>query len=208
MVWERSETVELKASDAVWRATCRVSSTSTLSVAARPLGVLMGAEADTGSGSASGSVMIGRVALMPATPLSRPAKVDRLGREGGLVWLSEVGMEHRDGTATVAVTQATSELRIEIVVERRRTHDPAFRAPMVRLSVAPGASVQELAWQHGLAPSLIYRWAAGVASGCPQLPDDAAAGGAGRQDAGGKALCAQAGRSDRDRAGKRRSGAC
>lgn len=67
-------------------------------------------------------------------------------------------MENRDEAATVAATRATSESRIEIVAERRRMHDPAFRAKMVALSMAPGASVPVLARQHGLGPSLIYRW--------------------------------------------------
>jgi transposase len=67
-------------------------------------------------------------------------------------------MENRDEAATVAATQGASASRIEIVSERRRMHDPAFRAEMVALSMVPGASVQVLARQHGLAPSLIYRW--------------------------------------------------
>ena len=58
----------------------------------------------------------------------------------------------------MAATQATTESRIEIVAERRRMHDPAFRARMVSLAMVPGASVHELARQHGLTPSLIYRW--------------------------------------------------
>jgi transposase len=67
-------------------------------------------------------------------------------------------MENRPEAVTVAATRTKSESRIEIVAERRRKHDEALRAEMVALSMAPGASVQALARQHGLAPSLIYRW--------------------------------------------------
>ena len=67
-------------------------------------------------------------------------------------------MENRVEAATVAATQGTSVPRIEIVAERRRQHDMEFRSRMVALSMAAGASVQELARQHGVGPSLIYRW--------------------------------------------------
>ena len=67
-------------------------------------------------------------------------------------------MGNLDEAATVAATEATGEPRIEIVVERRRMHDPAFRARVLAQAAAPGANVQELARQHGLSPSLIYRW--------------------------------------------------
>jgi len=67
-------------------------------------------------------------------------------------------MELGDEAATVAATDATTETRIEIVAERRRMHDAAFRGRMVELSMAPGARVQELARQHGIVPSLLYRW--------------------------------------------------
>jgi transposase len=67
-------------------------------------------------------------------------------------------MENPDEAATVAATQATTEPRIEIVAERRRMHDAGFRARILALAAASGANVQELARQHGLAPSLIYRW--------------------------------------------------
>ena len=43
---------------------------------------------------------------------------------------------------------------------------------MVSLSMAPGASVQELARQHGVGPSLIYRWrrlASGQAKSGPEV---------------------------------------
>jgi transposase len=67
-------------------------------------------------------------------------------------------MENLGEAATVAATQVKSEPRIEIVAERRRTHDPAFRERVLAQAAAPGANVQELARQHGLSPSLIYRW--------------------------------------------------
>jgi transposase len=37
-------------------------------------------------------------------------------------------------------------------------HDPVFRAHVVSLTMAPGANVHELARQHHLTPSLLYRW--------------------------------------------------
>ena len=67
-------------------------------------------------------------------------------------------MENPDEAATVAAIQATGEPRIEILAERRRMHDPAFRARVLAQATAPGTNVQELARQHGLSPSLIYRW--------------------------------------------------
>jgi transposase len=48
--------------------------------------------------------------------------------------------------------------RIEIVAERQRAHDDAFRREMVALSLEPGVRVRELARQHGICASLIYRW--------------------------------------------------
>ena len=60
--------------------------------------------------------------------------------------------------ATVAATSADAAPRIEIVGERRRAHDAAFRARMVAESLTPGARVQELARRHGICASLIYRW--------------------------------------------------
>jgi transposase len=60
--------------------------------------------------------------------------------------------------ATVAATRVDAAPRIEIVGERRRAHDAAFRARMVAESLTPGARVQELARRHGICASLIYRW--------------------------------------------------
>jgi transposase len=48
--------------------------------------------------------------------------------------------------------------RIEIVGERRRAHDAAFRGQVVAESMAPGTRIQELARRHGICASLIYRW--------------------------------------------------
>ncbi len=48
--------------------------------------------------------------------------------------------------------------RIEIVGERRRAHDAAFRARVVAECMVPGTRVQELARRHGICTSLIYRW--------------------------------------------------
>jgi len=51
-----------------------------------------------------------------------------------------------------------SEARIEIVGERRRVHDAAFRARVVEECLAPGARMRDLARRHGICTSLIYRW--------------------------------------------------
>ncbi len=56
--------------------------------------------------------------------------------------------------ASVAATEA----RIEIVGERRRVHDAAFRARVAAEALAPGARAQDLARRHGVCTSLIYRW--------------------------------------------------
>jgi transposase len=58
----------------------------------------------------------------------------------------------------VAATVAAPMQRIEIVGERRRAHDDAFRTEMVALSLEPGVRVRELARRHGICASLIYRW--------------------------------------------------
>ena len=60
--------------------------------------------------------------------------------------------------ASEAATVAATEARIEIVGERRRVHDAAFRARVVAECLAPGARVQDLARRHGVCTSLIYRW--------------------------------------------------
>lgn len=72
--------------------------------------------------------------------------------------------------ATVAVAEGEPRLlqRIEIVGDRRRAHDAAFRDVVVAASHASGARVQEVAERHGICPSLVYRWrraAAAAATG-------------------------------------------
>ena len=58
----------------------------------------------------------------------------------------------------VAATVAASELRVEIVGERRRAHDAAFRAQVVAEFLQPGVRAAELAARHGICKSLIPRW--------------------------------------------------
>ena len=60
--------------------------------------------------------------------------------------------------STEAATVAASEIRIEIVGERRRVHDAAFRARVVEECCVPGARMRDLAGRHGICTSLIYRW--------------------------------------------------
>jgi transposase len=69
--------------------------------------------------------------------------------------------------ATVAGTDGEAIPRIEIVAERRRAHDAAFRAMVVSESMAAGARVQDVAARHGICRSLLYRWRriAGAAGG-------------------------------------------
>ena len=71
-------------------------------------------------------------------------------------------LEHDDEAAgraaTLAATNAASLPRIEIVEERRRSHDAAFRARVVAAASAPGVRVEEVAQRYGICTSLIYRW--------------------------------------------------
>jgi transposase-like protein len=60
--------------------------------------------------------------------------------------------------ATVAATEATSEPRIEIVIERRPAYSAAFRARVVAESSGPGVRAPDLARRYGIHVSLIYRW--------------------------------------------------
>ena len=60
--------------------------------------------------------------------------------------------------ATLAATDAASLPRIEIVEERRRSHDATFRARVVAAASAPGVRVEEVAQRYGICTSLIYRW--------------------------------------------------
>ena len=63
-----------------------------------------------------------------------------------------------DVAATVAATDAAKVQRIEIVGDRRRAHDAAFRARVLSDLQAPGARVQAVARRHAICTSLIYRW--------------------------------------------------
>jgi len=72
--------------------------------------------------------------------------------------MDETRDEAANVAATVAATDAASMQRIEIVGERRRAHDAAFRARVVAECMVPGTRVQELARRHGICTSLIYRW--------------------------------------------------
>jgi transposase len=60
--------------------------------------------------------------------------------------------------ATVAATNGEATPRIEIVSDRRRAHDTAFRAMVVAEAGEAGARVQDVAARHGICPSLVYRW--------------------------------------------------
>ncbi|WP_158744261.1 transposase [Acidisphaera sp. L21] len=60
--------------------------------------------------------------------------------------------------ATVAASDAAFPSRIEIVTDRRPAYSPAFRARMIEASLVPGIRVPDLALQHGIHVSLIYRW--------------------------------------------------
>ncbi len=78
--------------------------------------------------------------------------------------------------ASVAATVAASELRVEIVGERRRAYDAAFRARVVAESFLPGARAAELAQRHGICKSLIYRWRRVDAPGAAAARPASAAG--------------------------------
>src|ERR1700753_2792196 len=60
--------------------------------------------------------------------------------------------------ATVAATACEASERIEIVAERRQTHDDVFRAMVVADALRPGARVQGVGRRHRICPSLVYRW--------------------------------------------------
>lgn len=63
-----------------------------------------------------------------------------------------------DEAATVASTDVEAFARIEIVGDRRRAHDAAFRRMVVAEAALAGARVQEVALRHGVCASLVYRW--------------------------------------------------
>ncbi|WP_252347087.1 transposase [Acetobacter sp. P1H12_c] len=62
--------------------------------------------------------------------------------------------------ATFAATQASRALHpvIEIVGERRRAYDDAFRRRVVLASYETGQSVRAVARQFGVHVSVVYRW--------------------------------------------------
>ena len=90
--------------------------------------------------------------------------------------------------AGVAATVAASELRVEIVGERRRAYDVAFRARVVAESFLPGVRAAELAQRHGICKSLIYRWRRVDAPGVAAAARPASA--AGRAKAPGRPAAA------------------
>lgn len=57
-----------------------------------------------------------------------------------------------------AATDVEVVARIEIVGDRRRAHDAAFRRMVVAEAALPGTCVQEVALHHGVRASLVYRW--------------------------------------------------
>ena len=71
--------------------------------------------------------------------------------------LFDLMVARADEAATAAVTRAASVQRIETVSERRRCHEPAFRARVVADPCVPGTQVRELAVRHGICTSLVYR---------------------------------------------------
>ena len=67
-------------------------------------------------------------------------------------------IERKVEAATVAASEGSAATRIEIVSERRRSHDAEFRARIVAASLVPGTNIKELARRHGLCSSIVYRW--------------------------------------------------
>ena len=66
--------------------------------------------------------------------------------------------EHETVAANVAATARRNHAAIEIVGERRRAYTPAFRSRVVKASFESGFPVREVARQHGIHVSLLYRW--------------------------------------------------
>ncbi len=60
--------------------------------------------------------------------------------------------------ATVAATDSEAMPRVEIVADRRRRHDDAFRAEVLAACSVPGRALGEVAGRYGICVSLIYRW--------------------------------------------------
>ena len=59
---------------------------------------------------------------------------------------------------TVAANARRNHAAIENVGERRRAYTPAFRSRVVKVSFESGFPVREVARQHGIHVSLLYRW--------------------------------------------------
>ena len=60
--------------------------------------------------------------------------------------------------ATVAATDCEATPRVEIVSDRRRRHDDAFRAEVLAACAVPGCVIREVASRYSICVSLIYRW--------------------------------------------------
>ena len=60
--------------------------------------------------------------------------------------------------ATVAARNGAAMARVEMVSDRRRAYDAAFRAMVVAEAGETGARVQDVAARHGISRSLVYRW--------------------------------------------------
>jgi len=67
-------------------------------------------------------------------------------------------MRDKGLAATLATTDGEVTPRIEIVSDRRRRHDDAFRADVLAASSVPGCAISEVAARYGICVSLIYRW--------------------------------------------------
>lgn len=60
--------------------------------------------------------------------------------------------------ATVAAIDGEATPRVEIVSDRRRRHDDAFRSEVLAACSVPGCALSEVASRYGICVSLIYRW--------------------------------------------------
>ena len=59
---------------------------------------------------------------------------------------------------TVVANARRNHAAIEIVGERRRAYTPAFRSRVVEASFESGLPIREVARQHGIHVTLLYRW--------------------------------------------------
>ena len=67
-------------------------------------------------------------------------------------------MRNKGLAATVAATDGEATPRVEIVSDRRRRHDDAFRSEVLAACNVAGSAVREVADRYGICVSLIYRW--------------------------------------------------